>query len=62
MNGTFGVYSNKISWRGSKIYLPNTELHAPNTVNSGISVYSGRTDAHPFAFADFHRRLIMSAH
>lgn len=46
MNGTSGVYSNKIPWRGSKTHLPKTEFHVPNVVNSGISAFSGRTDAH----------------
>lgn len=32
VNGTSGVYSNKIPWRGSKIHLPNTELCVPNAV------------------------------
>lgn len=32
MNGTSGVYSNKIPWRVSKIHLPNTELCVPNAV------------------------------
>lgn len=62
VNGTSGVYSNKIPWRRSKFHLPNTELCVPNAVNSGISVYSGKTDAHCFGFANFHRRLALSTH
>lgn len=62
MNGTSGVYSNKIPWKGSKIHLLNTELCVPNAVDCGISVYFGRTDAHCLGFADFHRRLAMSTH
>lgn len=33
VNGTSGVYSNKIPWRGSKFHLLNTELCVPNAVN-----------------------------
>lgn len=32
MNGTSGVYSNRVFWRESKIHLPNTELRALNAV------------------------------
>lgn len=32
MNGSSGVYGNKIPWKGFKIHLPNNELCIPNAV------------------------------